>query len=84
MINEYIRKSLITIILLSYVTVSFAQINNIHFEQISLERGLSQSTVYCILQDKQGYMWIGTEDGLNRYDGYGFKVYNQEFDHPTG
>ena len=40
-----------------------------HFSQLSLESGLSQNTVLCMLQDSQGFMWIGTENGLNRYDG---------------
>ena len=41
----------------------------------SIKDGLSQNTVMAILQDKQGYMWFGTWDGLNRFDGYTFKVY---------
>jgi hypothetical protein len=41
----------------------------LRFEHISVEQGLSQSTVFCMLQDSQGYMWFGTEDGLNKYDG---------------
>lgn len=45
------------------------------FEQISLAQGLSQSSVRCILQDSKGFMWMGTEDGLNKYDGYSFKTY---------
>jgi ligand-binding sensor domain-containing protein/signal transduction histidine kinase len=51
---------------------------NIGFEHISLEQGLSQSSVYCILQDSQGFMWFGTADGLNRYDGYSFVVYRHD------
>jgi len=47
---------------------------NIRFEQLSLDDGLSQSTVNVILQDHKGFLWVGTEDGLNRYDGYNFKV----------
>lgn len=39
--------------------------------------GLSQSSVHCLLQDQQGLIWIGTEDGLNRFDGYQFRVFNQ-------
>lgn len=50
----------------------------IRFEQISLEEGLSQSVVNDILQDSQGFLWIGTDDGLNRYDGYDFKIYKPE------
>jgi len=47
----------------------------VKFEQISLDQGLSQSSVRCILQDSRGFMWMGTEDGLNKYDGYSFKAY---------
>jgi hypothetical protein len=39
----------------------------IKFEHISLEEGLSQSSVYSILQDSRGFLWFGTEDGLNKY-----------------
>jgi signal transduction histidine kinase/DNA-binding response OmpR family regulator len=41
----------------------------------SIKDGMSQNTVMAILQDKQGYMWFGTWDGLNRFDGYDFQVY---------
>src|SRR6267143_2142901 len=45
------------------------------FEHISIEQGLSQAHVNCILQDKFGFMWFGTQDGLNKYDGYSFRTY---------
>ncbi len=51
---------------------------SIRFEHISLEQGLSQSVINVIFQDSKGFLWIGTEDGLNRYDGYGFKIYKPE------
>src|SRR5574341_1642756 len=51
-----------------------AQPRRLTFEQISIEQGLSQSIVYCILQDQKGFLWFGTEDGLNKYDGYNFTV----------
>lgn len=45
------------------------------FESLSLENGLSQGNVKCILQDKQGFLWLGTQDGLNRFDGNNFVVF---------
>ena len=50
------------------------------FERVSIEQGLSSSTVNCMLQDDQGFMWFGTEDGLNRYDGRAFTVYKRDPD----
>ncbi len=47
----------------------------IQFEHLTRKDGLSQSTVYAILQDSQGFMWFGTQDGLNKYDGYKFTHY---------
>lgn len=52
------------------------------FERIGLEQGLSQSSVYTMLQDTKGFIWIGTQDGLNRYDGYQFKVFRHVADDP--
>jgi len=48
---------------------------NVRFRNYGVEEGLSQSTAMQIAQDKTGFLWIGTQDGLNRFDGYGFKVY---------
>ncbi len=59
-------------------STAFSQQSEIKFEHISIEQGLSQSTVTDIVQDKIGYMWFSTENGLNRYDGYNFKIYTTE------
>jgi PAS domain S-box-containing protein len=52
----------------------------LRFERFTLENGLSQNSVLAILQDRQGYLWIGTQDGLNRYDGYHFIAFHHEAD----
>lgn len=49
---------------------------------LSVEQGLSQNTVQCVLQDRQGFMWFGTQDGLNKYDGYGFTIYRPDPQNP--
>jgi signal transduction histidine kinase/ligand-binding sensor domain-containing protein/DNA-binding response OmpR family regulator len=48
-------------------------------EYLGIEKGLSNNAVTCIYQDHNGFMWFGTYDGLNRYDGYSFKVYRNKF-----
>lgn len=54
--------------------------NNIHyyFKTLDIKNGLSQNTVNCILQDRQGFMWFGTKDGLNRFDGLSFRIFKKE------
>lgn len=55
-----------------------AQRKDYILETISLEHGLSQSVVETILQDHNGFLWFGTQDGLNFYNGYGFKVFKND------
>lgn len=69
-------KVLTTLILLVCLSVtSLGQQKTIKFDTYSLEDGLSQSSVTGIVQDKYGYIWISTQDGINRFDGYGFRVF---------
>jgi two-component system, sensor histidine kinase ChiS len=56
---------------------------HLDFEHISSKQGLSQNTVFCILQDNQGFMWFCTEDGLNKYDGYNFSVFRHDPEDPN-
>ena len=48
------------------------------FNHLTDANGLSQSSVTCIFQDSKGFMWFGTQDGLNKYDGYHFKVFKND------
>ncbi|OQP64445.1 hypothetical protein A3860_20980 [Niastella vici] len=55
--------------------VAHSQQQQLRFEHLGINDGLSQSNVTCILQDSKGFMWFGTKDGINTYDGYQFTVY---------
>ncbi len=55
-----------------------AQLAKTDFQQLSIEHGLSNLSVYCLLQDKEGFIWAGTQAGLNRYDGYTFVSYDRK------
>ncbi|MGE0088878.1 MAG: two-component regulator propeller domain-containing protein [Bacteroidales bacterium] len=56
----------------------FAQGQIINAELFTIEDGLSQTSIYSVLQDSKGFLWIGTQDGLNKYDGYSFKTFKNE------
>ena len=68
-------------ILLHYQDL-FSQ-ESVKFNRLSIKEGLSQSSVECIIQDSLGFMWFGTEHGLNRYDGYNFTVFKNDPDDPS-
>ena len=55
---------------------------SIKFSHISLNNGLSQSTVFSIAQDKRGNMWFATYDGVNKFDGYDFTIYQHDASDP--
>ena len=64
------------------VNYATAAADNIRFEKLNMDEGLSQQSVEAIFQDSQGYMWFGTQEGLNRYDGISFKSYVPEYNNP--
>lgn len=61
----------------------FSQYNNLKFENLSTSNGLSSSTCEEIFQDKEGFLWFGTIDGLNKYNGYEFEVFRSVLNDPT-
>lgn len=71
------------ITILSLISSLFAlsaksQTGHLRFEHFTNNDGLSHNNVICVLQDQQGFIWLGTRDGLNRFDGYNFKVFRNE------
>jgi len=64
------------------ITLPVVDGKDIHFTRLSTGEGLSQTRVDQIVQDDQGFMWFGTQYGLNRYDGYKFKVFKHEAGRP--
>jgi len=68
-------------ILLSFIlqfilgVICIAQHNNLQFEHVTGKSGLPQNSIYAICQDKQGFLWFGTADGLCRYDGAGMNIF---------
>ena len=61
-----------------FISAITPQKNEIKFEHLSLEQGLSNKAVFSIIQDKRGFMWFATFNGLNKFDGYTFTVYKSE------
>ena len=64
-----------TLLILLCFNFSSSQNKTVSFNQLSVKDGLSQNGVMAIYKDSKGFMWFGTRDGLNRYDGYGFKIF---------
>ncbi|NIR50168.1 hypothetical protein GWO43_16825 [candidate division KSB1 bacterium] len=60
-------KLAVAALLIATITVA----EEVRFRHLTIDDRLSQNAVFAILQDHKGFMWFGTKDGLNRYDGYG-------------
>lgn len=88
----YIMRIMNKIISLSFIIIFFLTGTLAHsigvvpdpivFSHITINEGLSQSTIFSIAQDKRGNMWFATYDGVNKYDGYTFTVYRHEYTNP--
>jgi ligand-binding sensor domain-containing protein/serine phosphatase RsbU (regulator of sigma subunit) len=75
--NLYRKIFIISFFSMLYI-ISFAQNYIMTVEKFGLEEGLSQSAVNCMIQDSSGIIWIGTQDGLNKFDGYNFTTFRHE------
>lgn len=60
---------------LTCLLFSHVQAQPFYFDHFQVEEGLSNNAVFCSVQDRNGFLWFGTRDGLNRFDGYTFKIY---------
>jgi ligand-binding sensor domain-containing protein len=69
------KKFVFFILFISFVCTAFCQYPEIHYERISDQQGLNEHWIECLLQDSMGFVWIGGENGLSRYDGYNFVYY---------
>ena len=81
-----LKKITALLLLLCTTGVSYAYSEawrQINFSYISINDGLSQSTVFSIAQDKLGNMWFATYEGVNKYDGYAFTVYQHDENDPN-
>ncbi len=69
--------------LISFRSDAVDVVNNLSFDFYSQQQGLSNNQIHCVLQDKKGWMWIGTSQGVCRFDGYRFSVFKYDADDTT-
>ncbi len=77
-LNSKDIKKIIYTLLLSLITLISLYAQDLKFNHLTIDNGLSQNTVNTIFQDHKGMIWIGTGDGLNKYDGYDFVIYRKD------
>ena len=81
MMNRILR--IIPVVILALFPAAAPGQNIFRFDHIGSEDGLSQNTAFSILFDSKGFMWVGTYNGLNRYDGYEFKIFRSSPGNPS-
>ncbi len=74
--------SIIILCLFSLCRLQAFEKPDLKFTRLSIDQGLSQGNINAIIQDRNGFMWFGTQDGLNRFDGYEFVIYKPEPNNP--
>lgn len=78
-----IRKILLLLLSWSLHLVISCHASPFYFKHYQVQDGLSNNTIRCCVQDAQGFMWFGSRDGLNRFDGYSFRVFRNDSDFPS-
>jgi len=76
-------KTIVLLISITSGTIAFAQPNIYQFDAIDTRNGLSNNQINTIFKDEKGFMWFGTMAGLNRYDGYNFKIFRHKIGDST-
>jgi len=76
------RNALVVVLLFVFVLLAtdilLCQPGDLKFEHLTTDQGLSQNSIYAIVQDRTGFMWFGTHDGLDRFDGSRFRVFRND------
>jgi len=83
--SDYLHQkhgSILLFLSLFFSSFVFSQ-ENIRFRHVSIEQGLSQSSVFGMTQDRQGFIWLATEEGANRYNGYEMRIFHHEKGNPA-
>ena len=80
LVRNVIFRTVLTFLLSGVIPIRAAGPGHLRFERLDIRDGLSQNAVLCFLQDRRGFLWLGTQDGLNLYDGYQFKVFRSSSD----
>ncbi len=78
------NKVLLTILLVWINVCTHLLGQSLTFDHLTIDEGLSNNTIYAILEDRDGFLWFGSRDGLNRYDGYEFEIYKADPQDSTG
>ncbi|MEE4198277.1 MAG: two-component regulator propeller domain-containing protein [Bacteroidales bacterium] len=79
--SDSYKKITMYVIIMFFIVLTkngFSQNQDYEFEKLTVKNGLSHNNVYAIYQDQLGFLWFGTQDGLNKYDGYNFTIYRHE------
>ena len=70
-----LRYTISIFLIICYCSYSYSQLSTLTFKHLTFKQGLSNSKINVIYKDSQGYVWFGTEDGLNKFDGYDITTY---------